>query len=172
MTLRIPQFVWPHESKKQPSPKPRQDKNDFYYKPHNFWEIVINIHDRQRLNQIIDILEKKNHWAFVYTEKNLKRNFYVLFGYIMFPFPENTDWFETNLGIHGTYTKTNEHPNKYMKRALHAIVNPEPNYQYVVRINKGWYKAGAGPYLSDRIDPYDCDDHYYTNKDGIFDHHI
>jgi hypothetical protein len=32
----------------------------------------------------------------------------------MFPFPENREWFETNLGINGTYTMTNEHPNKYM----------------------------------------------------------
>jgi hypothetical protein len=58
---RIAEFVWPHEFEKLPSPKLGQDINDFYYKPHNYWEIVMNIHDRQRLNQIIDILERKNH---------------------------------------------------------------------------------------------------------------
>jgi hypothetical protein len=148
---RIAEFNWSHEFEKLPTPKAVQDINDFYYKPHNYWEIVINIHDRQRLNQIIDILERKNHWAFVWTQKNQKKKFYVLFGYIILPTPENCEWFEANLGMDSTYTMTNEHPNRYTQNTLNAIVNPEPNFQPVVRINKGWYKPGAGPYLSDRI---------------------
>jgi hypothetical protein len=134
---------------------------------HNYWEIDMNIHDRQRLNQIIEILERKNHWAFVWTEKNLKKHFYILFGYIMLPFPENREWFEANLGMDGTYTMTNEHPKGYMKNALNTIVHPQPNFQPVVRINKGWYKAGAGPYLSDRIDHDYNNDHHHRNKDRI-----
>jgi hypothetical protein len=85
----------------------------------------------------------------------------------MFPFPENREWFETNLGIYGTYTMTNEHPNKYRIRALDTIDHPETNFQPVIRIDRGSYIAGAGPYLSDRIDYYGDDDHYYRNKDRI-----
>jgi hypothetical protein len=84
----------------------------------------------------------------------------------MFPFPENSDWFETNLGIYGIYTMTNEHPNEYRIRGLDTINHPQPNFQPVIRIDKGSYIAGAGPYLSDRIAPFDGDEHYYTNKDG------
>jgi hypothetical protein len=72
---RIAEFVWPHEFEKLPSPKPGRDINDFYYKPHNYWEIIINIHDIQTLNQIINVLKRKSYWAFVWTEQNLKKIF-------------------------------------------------------------------------------------------------
>jgi hypothetical protein len=69
----------------------------------------------------------------------------------MLRYPIIRDWFEINLGNDGTYTMTNEHPNRYMENALNTIDLPQPNFQPVKRIDRGLYKAGAGPYLTDPI---------------------
>jgi hypothetical protein len=117
--------------------KAKPDPNTFYNMGYNTWEIFITILNTQRLNQIIDFLERKSHWAFVWTEQNLSKNYYVLYGYIMLPYPQNQDCFRVNLGNNGLYTTTNEDPNIYRARGLDTIDNPKPNYQPVIRIESG-----------------------------------
>jgi hypothetical protein len=69
----------------------------------------------------------------------------------MLRYPIIRDWFEINLGNDGTYMNINEHPNKYRKEAKDIIDKFGNELHAVIRIDDGWYPAGAGPYLSDRI---------------------
>jgi hypothetical protein len=62
----------------------------------------------------------------------------------MLPNPKNYDWFETNLGEDGEYRITNEDPNKYRAR---AICHPQPNYTIFIKIDRGKYIPGTGPYM-------------------------
>jgi hypothetical protein len=94
------------------------DINDIFSR---FWESYLVIPNTRILTQTINIINKISCWAFVYTESNLLRNNYRLDGYIIFRQPQNQNWLEICLDKDGTYLNSDEHPNKYRKRALETV---------------------------------------------------
>jgi hypothetical protein len=118
------------------------DINDIFSR---FWEIYMVISNRRTLTQIVNIINKISYWAFVYTESNLSKHNYKLHGYIIFQQPQNQNWLKIYLGENGTYMDTDEHPNKYRKRALETIHVFADESDAVIRINKGLYKGVALP---------------------------
>jgi hypothetical protein len=111
------------------------------------WEILMIIPNMERLKRIVEFLDKKSYWAFVYTESNQHPFYYTLYGYIMLRFSHKRDWFVANLGGDDTYSITNEHPNKYRKTAIDIIDKFGLQRYAIERIDRGWYPAGVQPYL-------------------------
>jgi hypothetical protein len=92
--------------------KPTKPPSNF--KPSSpFWDIFMNVPDEQRLNQIIHILNANCVLAFVWTRRLRTENYYILYGYIMFPMRGTRDWFRSNLGNLGNsqYDLAHKHPN-------------------------------------------------------------
>jgi hypothetical protein len=56
--------------------------------PYNTWKVFITIRNTQILNQIIDILKRKGHWAFVWCEWNLSEHNYSIYECTMLPTPK------------------------------------------------------------------------------------
>jgi hypothetical protein len=69
----------------------------------------------------------------------------------MLRYPITRDWFEINLGRNGTYMSSKEHPNDYRERGLETLDNFADELDAIIRIDKGPYIAGGGPYLNNRI---------------------
>jgi hypothetical protein len=111
----------------------------------------MTIPNTKTLNQIVNILNKISYWAFVYTESNLSKHNYRLYGYIILRHPENQNWFETCLCKDCTCINTYENPNKYRKRGLQTTHDFADELDAVVRIDRGSYKAGAGLNLNNHI---------------------
>jgi hypothetical protein len=108
------------------------------------WEIFIPIidHNTEKMNQIIDLLERKTVWTYAWYEFDLRDSSYNLYEYIILPYPKTEDWFFRNLSKGGMYENTNQNPNNYRLQSMQKIVNPRRNYQTFVRIDKGPYKGG------------------------------
>jgi hypothetical protein len=64
----------------------------------------------------------------------------------MLPGRETQDWFLERLGK-GLYELAHMHPNEYRIRSIEMIMNSNRNiYESIVRIERGSYIAGTGPY--------------------------
>jgi hypothetical protein len=128
--------------------KPTKPPSNF--KPSSpFWDIFMNVPDEQRLNQIIHILNVNCVWAFVWTRRLRTENYYILYGYIMLTGRETRDWFFERLGNlgKGKYNLAHMHPNKYRLDCMDAMDAINGNlFEVVVRIERGSYIAGTGPY--------------------------
>jgi hypothetical protein len=132
----------------KPNEKPTHEQAHFEVSS-NFWDIFIHVPNEQKLNQIIHILKANSHWAFVWTHRILSENYYVLYGYIMFPIRRTQDWFRTNLGNlgNGQYDIAHEHPNTYRLRSIASLSASNRNlFEVAIKIEKESYIAGTGQY--------------------------
>jgi hypothetical protein len=125
--------------------KPTHPPSNF--KPSSpFWNIFMYVPNEKRLNQIIHILNVNSVWAFVWTQRVRTENDYMLYGYIMLPGRYTRDWFHEKIG-NGQYKLAHMHPNKYRLDCMDVMDHTDRNiYESVVRIERGSYKAGTGPY--------------------------
>jgi hypothetical protein len=102
--------------------------------------------NEQRLNQIIHIVNVNSVWVFVWTQRVRTENDYLLYGYIMLTGRYTRDWFLERLGK-GQYELAHMHPNKYRLDCMDVMDHTDRNiYESVVRIERGSYIAGTGPY--------------------------
>jgi hypothetical protein len=125
--------------------KPAHPPSNF--KPSScFWDIYMSVPNEQRLNEIIHILNVNSVWAFVWSQRVRTENDYMLRGYIMLPERRTRDWFFEKLG-NGRYKLAHIHPNKYRLTSIEIIMSTDRNiYESVVKIERGSYRAGTGPY--------------------------
>jgi hypothetical protein len=126
-------------------PKPTHPPLNF--KPSScFWDIFMIVPNEQRLNEIIHTLKVNIVWAFVWTQRVRTENDYMLHGYIMLTGRETRDWFLENLG-NGVYRLAHMRSNEYRLTSIDIIMSSNRNiYESIVRIERGSYKAGTGPY--------------------------
>jgi hypothetical protein len=119
---------------------------------HDTWKIFMVIHKLIDLDKVVNFLKANNFWAYVYTHQHYSLRYYFLHGYIYLQTPQTHDWFVQNLGEDGEYKMTNENPNSYRARSMYEMSHPfdlfpVDIFTYLVKIDKGPYIPGTGPYM-------------------------